>query len=208
MSRLACRIQSFVNSRSLLRVTWSDGLESKFTNFWLRSSVRDPRFFESTSLLYRPEHLHFLNREANIEEVKICKETNSLKVCWSDHCSDFNIPWLRAQDLQALPKTSTELQVEHWDGSGEIPTYEYKERTEKIEQWMGDLRKWGLVYFHGVPRSEKGLKSIVNLIGPAKQRYHPTDVFSLQSGDRTSVAVELAYSPAFLAGHTDTIYYK
>ena len=59
MLRPAFIVSSLSYCSRALRVVWKDGVESVYPSTWLRSTVRDERFFNQSSLMYEPNHLSF-----------------------------------------------------------------------------------------------------------------------------------------------------
>ena len=204
MLRAPFNVRSLSQTRQLLKVMWGDGAESVFPNVFLRASVRDSRFFDVESCMYKPEHLEFVTKGLPIASVKQVK--HGLDIEWEDHSSTFDASWLRAQDsknsyhLAKSPATRT-----LWDSeTGEIPQYEFARREEDFEALMKDLMKWGAVIMHGCPPSEEGIEKAMQVIAPVKQRYHPTNTYVLGRGRAKSVRLDpKAYGIEFLETHTD-----
>ena len=206
MLRAPFLVRSLTNSKNALQVTWRDGLQSTFPSAWLRALVRDDRYFEASSLFYKPERLPFLAKGAPITSVELRGE-KCVAVFWEDHCSEFDSSWLRAQDLRNAPTLAPKQEKPLWDGTFKIPEYDHSMREEHFESWMSDLDRYGAVIINNVPPNEKGLLSVMDLIGPLAQRWHPTDVFTMQN---TAKAVEIdrySYSSDTVAPHTDKAYY-
>ena len=124
MLRNAFTARSLKNCRDLLKVTWGDGVQSTFPNTWLRASVRDSKYFEPVSLVYRPEHLSFVASGSPITSVELT-EDKDIKVSWEDHTSVFNSSWLRAQDVPASLKFRKPFEEVRWGGGVNIPRYDH-----------------------------------------------------------------------------------
>jgi len=156
MLRAPFLVRALSHSPRNLRITWKDGVESVFPNAWLRSNVRDDRFFDK-SMTYNYDHLSFVKQDAPITSARQ-QDNVSVKVRWEDHTSDFDTSWLRAQDIANAPKNKENLELELWDHSLNIPEYDYLDRGNELTSWMRDLKKYGIILVNGVPRSEKGFK--------------------------------------------------
>ena len=86
---------------------------------------------------------------------------------WQDHKTQFNSSWLRAQDNVNLTQArGVESEERLWSGGCDIPVYEYSEREKLFDNWMADLKNWGLVFVHGCPTTEKGTLPVLYPIGP------------------------------------------
>ncbi|XP_046839417.1 gamma-butyrobetaine dioxygenase-like isoform X2 [Xenia sp. Carnegie-2017] len=202
------KVASLSNCRDFLRIVWQDGRQSKFSNIWLRSAVRDSKFFDSNSLLYRQhEYVNFIANHTPLMSAE-CEDDNVL-VKWENHSSNFDASWLRAHDGSVNDDLVGPSEVVLWDSQSEFPvTYHYSERAEKLEQWMTDLRKYGVVYFVNVPANEKGLDDVMQQIGVLKQRFHPTNKLPITSDPTQTKAVDKdIYSGDYHPIHTDTAYY-
>ncbi|XP_046839416.1 gamma-butyrobetaine dioxygenase-like isoform X1 [Xenia sp. Carnegie-2017] len=204
----AFKVASLSNCRDFLRIVWQDGRQSKFSNIWLRSAVRDPKFFDANSLLYRRhEYVNFIANHTPLMSAE-CEDHNVV-VKWENHSSNFDASWLRAHDGSVNDDLVGPSEVVLWDSQSEFPvTYHYSERAEKLEQWMTDLRKYGVVYFVNVPANEKGLDDVMQQIGVLQQRFHPTNKIPITSDPTQRKAIDRdVYSSDYLSVHTDTAYH-
>lgn len=205
MLRAPFLVRALSHSPRNLCITWKDGVESVFPNAWLRSNVRDDRFFDK-SMTYNYDHLSFVKQDAPITSAGQ-QDNVSVKVRWEDHTSDFDTSWLRAQDIANAPKNKENLELELWDHSLNIPEYDYLDRGNELTSWMRDLKKYGIILVNGVPRSEKGFKDVMHMIGPLRRRYHPTDILRLEAGNAKYKAVDpTAYGNIQLTAHIDHTY--
>ena len=188
-----------------LQITWKDGVETTFPSSWLRSNVRDSHFFDK-SMTYKYDHFAFVNRAIPISSADQ-RNSETIEVKWSDHTSDFNASWLRAQDVANAPEPLEKMDLELWDQSLHIPQYDYKERGSELLSWMKSLKKWGIILINGVPRSEMGFTDVMHMIGPLRRRYHPTDILRLQAGNLKYREVDpTAYGLVELKAHIDHTY--
>ena len=183
MLRAPFRVANLTHCKDFLRVTWCDGAKSKFPNIWLRSSVRDPNFFEDKTCTYHSQlnYARFIAEESPIVGAEHIDGSEDITVGWEDHRSAFNASWLRARDTSNGQSLIKEHDIPLWDASSKslINTYKYAERKEKLESWMTDLKQCGLVYFQGVPPTKEGLNGVLNSIGQTMQRHHPTNVLDI-----------------------------
>ncbi len=208
MLRRAFTARSLSNCRDLLKVTWGDGVQSTFPNTWLRASVRDSRFFEPVSLIYRPEHLAFVAEGSPITSVEQTDDSELIKVTWEDHTSTFNGSWLRAQDVPASLNLREPFEEKRWGGGFNVPRYDYAVKDEQFESWMTDLRKYGMIIVDNTPPTEDGMVDLMHMIGPLRQRYHPTNVFIGAITPHHLVVDYHSYGPVPIYAHTDTSYYR
>ena len=66
MLRPSFVVGSISHCSRALRVLWKDGVESVFPSTWLRSTVRDSKFFDPHGLMYEAEHLPFVSSMDNV----------------------------------------------------------------------------------------------------------------------------------------------
>lgn len=207
MLRNAFTARSLKNCRDLLKVTWGDGIQSTFPNTWLRASVRDSRYFEPVSLVYRPEHLSFIANGSPITSAELT-EDKDIKVSWEDHTSVFNSSWLRAQDVPASLKFRKPFEELRWGGGVNIPRYDYARKEEQFESWMTDLRSYGMIIVDDTPPTEDSMVDFMHMIGPLRQRYHPSNVFTAGMSAKHLKVDYHSYGPVTIHAHTDTSYYR
>lgn len=89
-----------------------------------------------------------------------------------------------------------------------IPRYDYAQKDEKFESWMTDLRRYGLVILDNTPPTEDGMVDFMHMIGPLRQRYHPTNVFEAAMSPKHLEVDYHSYGPVPIYAHTDTSYYR
>ena len=210
MLRAPFRVAALSYCRDLLKITWQDGAQSKFPNIWLRGSVRDPRFFAAQgSLLYNQNALaSFISKEAPIIRVKKDTGSEDVDIEWEDHRSSFNASWLRAQDMENNELLRKEHEITLWDAKFKFPLYNYSERMTKLEDWLNDLRRYGVAFFEGVPPSQEGLDGILHCVGQAKQRAHPTNTLEIWSDSTNIEKIDQdIYNSEKHPFHIDTAYY-
>ena len=168
--RSSFRVSSLSHCRDYLRVVWADGKTSKFSNVWLRSAVRDPKYFDVSSLLYRQrDYASFLANDVPFVSVEYTSSEEDLTIHWESHSSQFNTSWLRANDHHINDKYIGGPEVVLWDAKSKFPVkYHYSQRKESLEPWMTDLRRYGVVFFEGVPPSGEGMDDVMQQIGVLK----------------------------------------
>ena len=64
--RAAFRVKSLSTCGKALRILWADGIESTFPSVWLRASVRNSPYFDDKAIMYRFDHLSFLQNSSVI----------------------------------------------------------------------------------------------------------------------------------------------
>ena len=210
--RAAFRVKSLSTCGQALRIIWADGVESTFPCVWLRASVRESPYFDDTAIMYRFDHLSFLQKPsviASVERKKADCDEDYVSVNWKDLSSDFDASWLRAQDSKASSNFLAEhgIKKQYWDCSQTLPQYEYSRKEEDFESWMMDIHKWGIVVVKGVPPTEKAYVDFLNLMGPLAQRNHPTNIFVMEQKPRPMSMDPPAYGRSVFGAHTDASYY-
>ena len=209
MLRAAFTVRAFSHARDFLKVNWADGSQTMFPSMWLRSAVRDPTYFNQSSLIYKPEHLEFITKRQPLVDAEETEDKRHIKVTWQDHSSEFNTSWLRAQDTQSLPSSVTREDSQSlWVGDFKPPVYDFSAKESQFEEWIADLKKYGLIFVENAPLNKDALVDFLNMIGPLKQRIHPTPVFTLKSRFAKGVKGDFeSYGKAAIPVHTDHSYY-
>ena len=131
----------------------------------------------------------------------------NVRVEWSDHVSEFNASWLRGEDVAQLPTELTEpFPKQSWDAKFNLPQHDYAEgcHDANCEAWTKDLCRYGALLINGVPPNYAGLRGILQTFGPIRQRFHPTNVFTLRVGFTDGEELDKeAYGLGPLAMHID-----
>ena len=206
--RAPFKVRALTHGRDLVKIYWEDGAQSNIASTWLRANVRDSRFFEPVSVLYRNNHLPFVAEGSPITSVEQGEDKEHFTVNWEDHSSSFNASWVRAHDTLASSSLLKPFEPVLWDNQAKIPTYDYSRKDEELESWLMDLKKWGIIFVHETPTNEKALRNFLHVIGPLGQRLHPTDIFTFTAHAKESMDVDYySYGPEYLNGHTDASYY-
>ena len=209
--RASFRVATVSHCRNFLSILWADGRKSKFSNIWLRASVRDSKFFDASSLLYRQkDYVSFIAKDVPLTSAEYVQEEEDLTVQWENHTSNFNASWLRAQDQVNNEDLCQGTDRVLWDASSKLPVmYHYSEREEKFESWLTDLRRYGVAYFEGVPPKEKGMEDVLQLIGVMRQRFHPTNKLLITHDPKLTKKIDVdIYNNDPHPVHTDTAYYS
>lgn len=206
MLRAPFTVRALSHTRDLVKIAWGDGAQSKITSTWFRANVRDGRFFEQNSILYRNEHLPFVAEGSPITSVE---ETGGghFTVNWEDHSSTFDSSWVRASDVAASASLLKPFEPVLWDSQASIPTYDYSLKDEQLESWLLDLKKRGIIFVEKTPTEEKALRSFLNTIGALQDRLHPVNVFTAVTDAKAMEVDYYSYGPEYLDGHTDSTYY-
>lgn len=206
MLRAPFNVKALSHCRDLVKIAWEDGAVSNVTSTWLRANVRDSRFFEQVSVLYRNEHLPFVAKGSPITSVEQTDKEH-FTVNWEDHSSLFNASWVRAHDTVASASLVKPFEPVLWDSQDKIPTYEYSHKNDQLESWLLDLKKWGMIFVNETPTTEKALRDFLNVIGALQQRLHPTNVFTAVTNAKSMEVDYYSYGPEYIDGHTDSTYY-
>ena len=198
-------IQTLSHSPRTLQITWKDGVQSTFPNAWLRSNVRDDRFFDKSNT-YSYGHISFVKQNVPISSARQ-QDDETIKVIWKDHISDFNASWLRAQDVASAPMSIDKMEWERWDSSFVIPEYSYHTRENELTSWTKDLKKYGLITVNDVPRNKKGFLDTVHMIGNLRRGNRPTDILRLEAWNPKYKETDpTAFGPDHFNAHTDHSY--
>ena len=98
------RVRTLPHCRDVLRILWRDGARSESPKIWLRSSVRDDRFFDDGSNLYRLDgYTAFLSNDAPLLSAEHEEEDGHVAVQWPEHSSKFDASWLRYESARPHP---------------------------------------------------------------------------------------------------------
>uniref|UniRef100_A0A6P8II30 trimethyllysine dioxygenase n=1 Tax=Actinia tenebrosa TaxID=6105 RepID=A0A6P8II30_ACTTE len=207
--RAPFRVAAVSHCKDLLSIAWQDGKQSNFPNIWLRSAARDPEVFDAGSLLYkRNDYVEFICKESPLVRAEHEKGSEDILVEWGDHLGTFNASWLRAQDHNINKDLCKKRDFTVWDANFKFPVYNYSERMENFDSWFGDLRKYGLAIFQGVPPNEAGILGLLHSIGQEAQRYHPTNILHIVKDSKEESSYEsYTYAPKVHPMHVDTPYY-
>jgi len=194
------------NCKDKLKITWEDGEKSIFPNVWLRSSVRDEKFFNSISFMYpQIEYTEFLRKKQPILDAKVKGE--DVEITWEDHKSSFNASWMRANDL-AISKKLYVRDIVSWNGDAKLPNnYHFLEKEEKSEKWINDIKEYGFALFQGTPTDLAGIQSLLLPVGRLMQRNHPTDGLHMRADPNITKFDNDSYSSDSHPFHIDAAYY-
>lgn len=146
------------------------------------------------------------------QEVMVDREGN-LDIVWggeeTGHHSVFDASWLRVhcQSDQALKQRSP-LQL--WDSSVSIPHFDYHEAMEDdgvLLLFLNKMVELGVAVIDNAPKNEESFRAIIERVGPLRQRYHPTNVFTMDRSDKKAQGIHHAYQAGKLQNHTDVTAY-
>ena len=93
MLRPAFLVNTISHCSRALRVVWKDGMESVYPSMWLRSSVRDDRFFDQNSFMYEHSHLSFVDAESVLKNASVTRngEFTILTCSFVHECPSFRL---------------------------------------------------------------------------------------------------------------------
>lgn len=214
----AFRIESVATVDNGVQVTWKDGHESFYHNLWLRDTCHCPKCFQPNTLSLNSgegEGHDPLKMPLNpiTEEVKY-REGN-LEIIWGGeepgHHSVFDPSWLRVhcqKDLALKQRRKPQL----WDSSLSIPHFDYDGVMKDdwtLLLWLEKMLQLGVVIIDDVPKNKQGFQALVERVGPIQQRYHPTNIFTLDTANQLAGNIHHAYQYLErLHNHTDHVSYN
>ncbi len=215
----AFRIESVTTTDNGVKITWKDSHESFFHNLWLRDACHSPQCFQRDTLSLNSgegEGHDPLKMPLNpiTEQVKIDSEGN-LDIIWGGaepgHHSVFEPSWLRVH-CQAEPALKQRRKPQLWDASVSLPHFDYDEvmrDDDALLLWLDKMLEFGAVIIDDAPRNQPGFEALIERIGPAQQRYHPTNIFTLDTANKLAGNIHHAYQyMQRLHNHTDHVSYN
>lgn len=209
----AFRIESVATTNNGVQIVWKDGHESFYHNLWLLDSCRSPKFFQRDTLSLNSGH-DVLKMPLNPtpEEVKLDREGN-LDIVWggeqTGHRSVFDASWLRVHcynDPALKQRRSPQL----WDSSVSVPYFDCHEVMNDDGVLLSFLNKivdMGVAIIENAPKNEESFRALVERVGPLRQRYHPTNVFTMDRSNAKAQAIQHSYQVGTLRNHTDVTAY-
>ncbi len=202
-----------------VQITWKDGHESFYHNLWLRDTCHCPQCFQQDTLSLNSgegEGHDPLKMPLNpvIQEVK-CDRQGNLDIIWGGeepgHHSVFDPSWLRVH-CQKDPALKQRRKPQLWDASLSIPHFDYQEvmrDDEALLQWLEKMVELGVSMIDNVPPDKAGFQSLVERVGPIQQRYHPINIFTLDTANKLDGNIHHAYQyMKRLHNHTDHVNYN
>ncbi|MBC6423806.1 MAG: TauD/TfdA family dioxygenase [Hormoscilla sp. SP5CHS1] len=203
--KLAFQINSVAKTEKGVVIIWKDSHETFFDNLWLRDSCRCSECFQHDTLGKNIDLLQ-IPLAPKIDRVSITQEGN-LDIIWGGeeqgHHSVYDASWLRAHCSKVLAQKP---RPQLWDGSFEVPQFDYSEvlnDDEVLFKWLNKLYKTGATIINETPKTEEGLKSLAQRIGMIRPRYHPTNVFKLDTTDEALHKINPSYKSDRLYLHAD-----
>ncbi|NEO42153.1 MAG: DUF971 domain-containing protein [Moorea sp. SIOASIH] len=217
--KAAFRIESVAVTNNGVQVTWKDGHHSFYHNLWLRDACHCPECFQRDTLSLNSsegEGHDPLKMPLNpiTEAVKIDREGN-LDIVWGGqepgHHSVFDPSWLRVH-CQTDPALKQRRKPQLWDSSVSIPHFDYYEVMKDdwaLLLWLDKMLELGVVIIDNVPKNRESFQALIERIGPIQQRYHPTNIFTLDTANKLAGNIHHAYQyMERLHNHTDHVSYN
>ncbi len=217
--KAAFRINSVATTDNGVQVNWKDGHESFFHNLWLRDTCHCPKCFQYNTLSLNSAEGQGhdpLKMPLNpvTETVKIDREGN-LEIIWGGeepgHHSVYDSSWLRAH-CKKDPAVQQYRKPQLWDASVSIPYFDYDEVMGDdwaLLQWLEKMVELGVAMIDNVPQNQAGFQSLVERVGPIQQRYHPVNIFKLDTANKLAGNIHHAYQyMERLHNHTDHVSYN
>ncbi|NES21549.1 MAG: DUF971 domain-containing protein [Symploca sp. SIO3E6] len=209
----AFRIASVATTNNGINLTWKDGHESFYHNLWLRDSCRCPDCFQRDTLSLNSGHdLLKIPLNPIPQEVTLNRD-GDLDIIWggeeTGHHSVFDASWLRAH-CQNNPVLQQKLKPQLWDSSVSIPHFNYHEVIKddgKLLLFLDQMVELGVVIIDDAPKNEESFRALIERVGPLRQRYHPTNVFTLDRTNTNAQAIQHSYQVGVLRNHTDVTAY-
>ncbi|MEL6361247.1 MAG: TauD/TfdA family dioxygenase [Pseudomonadota bacterium] len=192
--------------QDVVRVSWSDGRESRHHALWLRENSPDPQTIHPLS---REMLLDPLDIPSDVIPTKAVVLTNgALRVSWSQDelVSDYHPGWLRAHaffDDRETPGGPINTTMT-WNAAtlAEPPTFsgpEAMEQTSVYLEWLEALRDYGVARLEGLPVGDGDLANVVAPIGPVRETNFGRTFDVVVKDDPNSNA----YTPVALVQHMD-----
>ncbi|MEA5469995.1 TauD/TfdA family dioxygenase [Spirulina sp. 06S082] len=200
-------------------ITWKDGHESFYHDLWLRDACHCSQCFQENTLSLNSGEGEGhdplkMPLDPIPETVKRDREGN-LDIIWGGeepgHHSVFDPSWLRVH-CQQDPILQQSRKPQLWDASVSIPHFTYHEvmkDNEILLLWLEKMLDLGVAIIDDVPKNKAGFQSLIERVGPIQQRYHPTHIFTLDTGNKLAGSIHHAYQyMQHLHNHTDHVSYN
>ena len=209
----AFRIDSVATTDNGVKIIWKDGHESFYHNLWLLDSCRCPKCFQRDTLSLNSGHdLLKMPLNPTPEIVKLNRE-GDLDITWggeqTDHHSVFDASWLRVH-CQNDPQLKEPRQLQLWDASVSVPYFDYHEVMEDdgaLLSFLNQIYVLGVAVVDNSLKTEASFKALVERVGPLRQRYHPTNIFTMDRSNKKAQAIQHSYQVGRLRNHTDVTAY-
>lgn len=209
----AFQIDSVSVSSKNVHIRWQDGYESLYPKLWLRDACRCSHCFQRDTLsLNHGHHPLHIPLSPDTQAVSL-NEDGSLEIAWGGaeqgHHSEFDASWLRVHGY-ADPLLQSRRQPQLWDASLEIPHFDYEEiidDDDALLRWLDAMLDLGVAIIDDMPKDQPHFEALLDRVGPTRQRYHPTNIFTLDTGDNTAKKIQAAYQLGQLKNHADVTAY-
>ncbi len=207
------RIQSVATTDNGVNITWKDGHNSFYPNLWLLDSCRCPQCFQRDTLSLNHGHdLLKMPLFPTTQDVSVNRE-GDLEIVWggeqTGHHSVFDASWLRVHCYKD-PALKKSPKRKLWDASVSVPHFDYDEVMDDNEALLSLLDRMlelGIAIIDNAPKNEESFRAVIERVGPLRQRYHPTNVFTLDRSDTNAQAIQHSYQVGALRNHTDVTAY-
>ena len=207
------RIDTIATSDNGVHITWKDSHESFYPNLWLRDSCRCSECFQRDTLSINHGHdLFKMSLNPTPQKVKVNREGN-LDIVWGGeeegHHTVLDASWLRVhcyQDKALKERQKPQL----WDSSVSIPYFDYHEVMSNDQiclDYLNKLAYLGVAIVENAPKDEVSFRNLVERVGPLRQRYHPTNVFTMDRSNKLAQGIQHSYQLGRLRNHTDVTAY-
>jgi len=196
-----------------VRVKWHDGHESTFHNLWLQDACRCVDCFHPDTLSYSGDSpAHAMSLDPIVSRA-VVTDDGSVEIDWgagdTGHRSRFDAAWLRVH-CWADPALEQPRPRTLWGADLELPRFGHAEimgDDAALLAWSREMRRVGTALIVDTPRHEEGFRALLARVGPLRQRYHPTNVFTLDTGDDVAKKIQHSYQLGDLRNHTDLTAY-
>ena len=209
----AFRIESVAPTDDGVNVTWKDGHQSFYHNLWLLDSCRCPNCFQRDTLSLNSGH-DLLNMPLNpkVKTVTLNRE-GELDIAWAGeqdgHYSTFDPSWLRVhcqRDQTLKQKPTRQL----WDASVSVPHHKHEALMHSdgaLLAFLNQMLELGVAIISEAPNNEESFRAVIERVGPLRQRYHPTNVFTMDRKNSLAQTIQHSYQLGRLRNHTDVTAY-
>ena len=194
-------LESVIQRKHGLDLTWSDGKSSFFHYLWLRDNCPSALHPDTQERVFDQ-----LSVSAEIHAATLAIDNGRLIIDWSEgkHQSDFEGQWLRKHAYAGDLAPDNQPAAKSWNNSflGHINRANYLDLLQDdgtLFNWMKQLDKDGLSLVKGMPSTESALDDIANRIDYQRQTNFGV-TFEVKSEPRP---INLAYTSLALPLHTD-----
>lgn len=166
------RVLSATTGPRQVRVTWDDGMTSRYHVFWLRENAPDPT---TTHPVTREQALPLVDIPDDLEAVWVdVTKAGGLAVGWSTgETSRYDPGWLRAYDMSSADLFSLPERV-LWDGdlpADATPRFHGPSvlaSEDLFEAWTLALHTKGFAILEGLPLDPSVIETVPARLGPIR----------------------------------------